>query len=94
MDYENSLSLFAGPTVLLALLPLIWFILCIILFFKVWFACNDIADLQKANSKIYDLEQDLQFWTRAKYESDKRLSVITEADIVKAEAYLSSNAEK
>lgn len=94
MDYENSLSLLAGPALVIALLPLLWFILCIILFIKVWFACNDIADLRKANTKIYELDQDLQFWTRAKYESDKRLGIITVADMAKAESYLSNNAEK
>lgn len=93
MDYVDYSPLFAGLLLVFALINLIWFILGIILFIKIWFACSDISDLRKASSKVYDLDQDLQFWTRAKYESDKRLGVITELDMTNAESYLNNNSQ-
>ncbi len=53
----------------------------LIFFVKIWIACNRIV-------KLTSINEDLQFWARAKYESDKRLGVITEADADSAEQYL------
>jgi hypothetical protein len=94
MTDQQMLELFNSPSSLALAIPLIWFMLCVILFFKVWIACSDISDLRKKSSASYDLSQDLQFWARAKYESDRRLGVITEADIAKAESYLNQNSAK
>lgn len=87
------LELINTPGSLILLIPLVWFVLCVILFFKVWIACSDISELLKTLRSNNDLSQDLQFWARAKYESDLRLGVITEADIAKAESYINSNSK-
>jgi hypothetical protein len=84
----------AGPNLLVLLVPLAILAFQLVFFIKLWMACNDIADLLRINRKTYDLDQDLQFWARTKYESDRRLGVITEDDLTKTENYLNRNLEK
>lgn len=60
-------------------------ILQIVLFFKIWIATNDINKLKNRASDPFD---DMRFWMRAKYESDKRSGVINDADIDAAEKFI------
>ncbi len=60
-------------------------ILNVILFFKIWRACNDT---NKIKNHINDSSDDMRFWMRAKYESDKRLGIINDADIKITEEFI------
>ena len=60
-------------------------LLNIILFFKIWYMCNDVRTVR---DRLIDPLDDLRFWERARYESEKRRGIITEADIAIAEAFI------
>lgn len=57
----------------------------IILFFKVWGMCNDVRAIRNRVNEPFD---DIRFWERARYESEKRRGIITQDDIEKAEAFI------
>lgn len=71
----SAVPFFIGLTLLV-----IWITVVITFYVKIWFACSDINRLTEVN-------EDIHFWARAKYESDKRLGVITDNDLDAAEIY-------
>ena len=73
---------------LFVIIPVLWIIFTVILYVKFWFACNDLAELKRTNNNLQDINKDLQYWARARYESDKRKGVITMDDMDKADAYI------
>lgn len=79
---ETINGVFLNPiTIIFFIFLAISVAISIIFFIKQWNACSDIK-------KILDINKDLHYWERARYESEKRRGIITESGLQATEAYI------